>query len=85
MADGVYIFDEDYSVFSRNTDKEVRFISRGSVIGAFDEGEFELDRDFRSNLNRSVPAELFLYEPRYLWLFREILGDEKTRVREVAP
>jgi hypothetical protein len=84
-ADGVYLFDGDFTVRSRGNSTERRFFAYGSVIGGFDRGTFELNRDFRSALNGSTPTERFIYQAKYLWLFREVIGDTKARFKEVAP
>jgi hypothetical protein len=35
--------------------------------------------------NQDTPAELINFEPKYLWLFRDIVGNAPTIYREVAP
>jgi hypothetical protein len=84
-ADGLYLFDGDYDVRSRNNSTERQLLVRGSAIGAFGGGRFRLNRDFRSITSRWHPTEIFEFQPRYLWLFRDFLGDEKARFEEVAP
>ena len=85
-TDGIYIFDEDYTVRSTgNPVNEEQLVVNGSVIGGFTGGEFDLGRDFRSARNKTTPTELFDFEPKYLWLFRDIIGDTKTVWKEVAP
>ena len=90
QADGVYIVDGDYTVQSSgNPANERQLVVHGAVIGGFQEGlgtgEFDLGRDFRSIANRTIPTEIFNFEPKYLWLFRDIIGDKKTIWKEVAP
>ena len=53
-------------------------------------GGFTLARDFRNNpctglCNKNNPAEQFIYEPKYLWLFRQLLGTSETIFEELAP
>ena len=89
-ADGVYIFDGNYTVRSKGnninpSNPENQLVVRGAVIGGFADGEFDLGRDFRSIANRTTPTERFMFEPKYLWLFRDIIGDKKTIWKEVAP
>ena len=85
QADGVYLFDEDYEVRSKDNSSEEPLVVNGSVLGASDNGNFLLERDFRSADSWEKPTELFIFEPKYLWLFRDTLGDVKTRFKEVAP
>jgi len=85
QADGVYIFDEDYYARSKNNSSENKLTVNGAVIGGFTKGGFHLDRDFRSGKNKNEPTELFVFEPKYLWLFREIIGEAETILKEVAP
>ncbi len=41
---------------------------------------------FNRNLaNNTNPAETIIYEPKYLWLFREILGTTRNIFKEIAP
>ena len=84
-ADGVYLFDGNYDVMSKNNNQEKQLKVKGSVLGAFDGGVFLLERDFRSEDSWEKPTELFIFEPKYLWLFRDTLGDVKTRFEEVVP
>ena len=92
QADGVYIIDGDYTVRSKGNNispinPENQLVVNGAVIGGFNDGdgEFVLDRDFRSIANRTIPTEIFNFEPKYLWYFRDIVGDKKTLWKEVAP
>ncbi len=85
QADGVYLFDEDYEVRSKDNSSEEPLVVNGSVLGASDNGNFLLERDFRSADSWEKPTELFIFEPKYLWLFRDTLGDVKTRFEEVSP
>ncbi len=84
-TDGIYVFDGNYDVQSKNNKNEDKLTVFGSVIGAFSGGSFNLSRDFRGVKNKTEPTELFIYEPKYLWLFKEILGDKKVSFKEVAP
>ncbi len=78
--DGVLVFDGYIDTKNSTT----KLTINGSVIGAFD-GDLRLNRDFRSALNNTEPVELFMYEPKYLWLFRDLLGDKITTFKEAAP
>ncbi|MCH7541385.1 hypothetical protein IH981_01245 [Patescibacteria group bacterium] len=84
-VDGVIIFDGDFTVLSRGNSTELALIVNGSVIGGFQGGKFDLRRDFRSGDNKLRPTEKFVFEPKYLWLFRDIIGDTKTVWKEVNP
>ena len=50
-----------------------------------------LGRDFEDNLcsaglcNEEDPAELFIYQPKYLWLFRQLLGTIESTFEELGP
>jgi hypothetical protein len=84
-ADGVYLFDGDYDVKARKKKNKDKLLVEGSVIGAFNDGMFRLDRDYRSILSKHKPTEIFDFQPKYLWIFRDFLGDVKTRFDEVSP
>ena len=47
-------------------------------------GEFCFTRDLGAD-NQNIPAELINYEPKYLYLFGDIVGDPTVIYREVAP
>lgn len=76
-------------VFNSNSDPvpdcDPQLTVNGGVVAY---GEINLDRNLRcsaSNPNRDLPAEIFSFPHRYLWLFREVIGDSKSVFREVAP
>ncbi|MEX0617088.1 MAG: vWA domain-containing protein [Candidatus Woykebacteria bacterium] len=75
--DGVYISN---GVFNSHAGDE-RLTINGSVL-AF--GGFNLQRNLNSD-NFDRPSERFLFEPKYLWLFRNILGDSNVLFEELPP
>jgi len=42
-------------------------------------------RSMTSALNRNFSSEQIRYQPKYLWLFRQELGDVRTITQEIAP
>ncbi|OGY26528.1 MAG: hypothetical protein A2Z24_00190 [Candidatus Woykebacteria bacterium RBG_16_44_10] len=81
QADGVFIFDGDFDV----NGSVLPLVIHGAVIGGSEGGSFKLKRDFKSADNLTTPSERIVFEPKYLWLFRDIIGDTKTIFKEVAP
>lgn len=86
--DGMFITDGFFN--SRNgtncgdlnpNKNDVRLVINGAVH-AF--GELCFTRDLGAS-NENTPAELINYEPKYLYLFQEIVGDPTVIYREVAP
>jgi len=84
-VDGFFIVDGNFRTLSVGDNTEARLLISGGVLAGFNGGEFDLRRDFRSIDNRTIPTEIFNFEPKYLWLFRDIVGDKKTVWKEVAP
>ena len=84
-VDGFFVVDGNFRTLSVGDNTEARLLISGGVLAGFNGGEFDLRRDFRSIDNRTIPTEIFNFEPKYLWLFRDIVGDKKTVWKEVAP
>ncbi len=89
--DGIFITDKEF-----NTNRNVACGISGSnnqqltingAVYVFGEACFTRSLPPLPNIpnNRDFAAEVINYEPKYLWLFRETLGDAKTRFKEVAP
>lgn len=83
--DGIYITDNEFN--SRGTvgdcslgDNDNKLVVNGAVY-AF--GRACFTRALPNNLND--PAELINFEPKYLWLFRDIIGNSKVVYREIVP
>ena len=88
-VDGVFIND---GVFNSGTtgaspSNDQPLLVNGGVVGAFGDvsGALEFRRDLGSSNNETTPSEVFHYEPKYLWLFRDLIGDSKLIFRETAP
>ena len=85
--DGVFITDGTF--YSRDvitcalnpSHDDDRLVINGAVY-AF--GDLCFTRDLGAS-NENTPAELINYEPKYLYLFQEIVGDPTVIYREVAP
>ena len=84
QIDGIYITDGEFNTrgvagcgLGSNNDQ---LVINGAVY-VF--GTPCFNRDLANNLND--PAEKIIFEPKYLWLFRDIIGDPKVVYREIAP
>ena len=86
-VEAVLVFDEDF--VSGSGDEQLKV--SGAAIGAFKAGnKFNLGRDLKkdcslASCNENTPGELFVYEPKYLWLFRGLLGEPRILFEEVIP
>lgn len=82
--DGIFVTDKEFNTGGANCGSlgsgNPQLIINGAVY-VF--GEPCFTRGLTNNLNNA--AEIINYEPKYLWIFRETLGDEKVRFEEVAP
>jgi hypothetical protein len=80
--DGFYIADESFDSGDSGTQLTVNggVIAFGPELG----DPFVLDRDLGDS-NASTPSEKFIYEPKYLWLFRQQLGTSESTFEEVGP
>jgi hypothetical protein len=58
-----------------------QLVINGAVL-VFGPGELCLTRALANN---TPPAELVNFEPKYLWLFREVIGESRSVYNEVAP
>ena len=83
QIDGVYIADGKFNsnaIASCDDLQQSGKLTVNGAVYAFDEACFT--RDLQDNDYR---AEQINFEPKYLWLFREIIGETKTVFRELAP
>jgi hypothetical protein len=88
--DGIYIADGYFNTYKDVACGGTGIISNALTINGavYVFGEACFTRSllpFSDTGNRDNPAEIINYEPKYLWIFRETLGDEKVRFNEVAP
>ena len=66
-----------------NPDDQLRMI--GGIVGGFRGGStITLERDLGIN-NDTLPAEEFKFEPKYLWYFKELIGELKPVFEELTP
>jgi hypothetical protein len=65
-------------------DDEQLTINGGLVAGLNPGTTINFQRNLGAS-NAGTPAELINFDPAYLWLFRDLLGDPKVVYREVAP
>ena len=66
-----------------NPDEQLRMI--GGIVGGFESGStITLERDLGIN-NDTLPAEEFKFEPKYLWYFKELIGELKPVFEELTP
>ncbi|OGY26530.1 MAG: hypothetical protein A2Z24_00200 [Candidatus Woykebacteria bacterium RBG_16_44_10] len=77
---GMFIFDGSFDDMSGDE----KLVIRGALVGGFNDESFGFRRDLGAD-NENDPAEHIIYEPKYLWLFRDIVGDKNTILKEVAP
>lgn len=90
---GFYVSDRPMytDVSSTSTPADPRLTIYGSVI-SFEPAGLNWRRDsggygrsMNSALNRDFPSEQIRYQPKYLWLFRQELGDVRTITQEIPP
>jgi hypothetical protein len=85
--DGIYITDENFNTYEvvacGGTGEVGDALTINGAVYVF--GEACFTRSLVPPNNRENPAEIINYEPKYLWIFREILGGEKVLYKEVAP
>ena len=75
--DGFYIANGIFD--SGNSSNQLVINGAAISFGGFDLG------DRRSSNNETIPAELIKYEPKYLYLLRDIAGIAVETFRELAP
>ncbi len=88
--DGIFITNGSFNshtdsngvVTSCNTTEQSEQLVINGAVHAF--GELCFTRDLGSD-NEDTPAEIINFEPKYLYLFQEIVGDPTVIYREVAP
>lgn len=91
--DGFYITDGRFITDSFGTSAPLDWplTINGSVINFNPDGidwrrnNGGYGRSVNSAWNRNFPSESIRYQPKYLWLFKEELGDAVTVLEEVAP
>ena len=75
--DGFYIAN---GIFKVDGGKK-ELVVNGAAM-AFSAAGFSLGRDLKDN---DEPAERFLYQPRYLWLLKDVLGESTKSFQELTP
>ena len=90
---GFYISDRPMytDISSTSTPADPPLVIHGSVL-SFEPAGLNWRRDsggygrsVNSAWNRNFPSERIRYQPKYLWLFRQELGDVRTITQEIAP
>ena len=83
-TDGVFITDKEFNtggeICGSNGHDNNQLRIYGSVYGF---GQLCFTRGLLNN--RDIPAEQINYQAKYLWLFKDIIGDLEIVYREVAP
>lgn len=79
-VDGVFIFSGQFITGSSNTNQ---LTGQGSLIGT-GTNPFSFTRTFGTT-GTANPAELWTYQPKYLWLFRNILVRPSYSWKELTP
>jgi len=89
--DGIYSTDGDFKTYENvtcgSTGSNNQQLTINGAVHVFGEACFTRSLPPLPNIpnNRDDPAEIINYEPKYLWLFKEIIGDKKLFFKEVAP
>ena len=81
ITDGTFYSRDVITCALNPSHDDDRLVINGAVY-AF--GDLCFTRDLGAS-NENTPAELINYEPKYLYLFQEIVGDPTVIYREVAP
>lgn len=83
QLDGVFIFSGTFNSNSSTTTTNL-LRGNGSLVG-LGANPFNLLRTYGTDTALPSPAELWTYQPKYLWLFRNILTQPSYSWKELPP
>ncbi|HUV43119.1 MAG TPA: Hint domain-containing protein [Patescibacteria group bacterium] len=81
QVEGVFITDKEFEVDKVGEGNDVQFVGEGVFVAQ----SFELARDLGEDLNRTRPAEKFVYRPDFLMTAPSVLFTPSYTWQEIPP